>query len=82
MSRSTYKGFFIKDELFKRKKNQRIEIINKNLTILPEYLNKFAHIYNGQTFIYLKIYKNMIGYKFGEFIYTKKKNIFKKKNKK
>lgn len=73
MSRSIYKGFFLKKDLFKIKKNQRIEIISKNLTILPEYINKFAHIYNGQTFIYLKISQNMIGYKFGEFIYTKKK---------
>lgn len=77
MSRSSYKNPFLKAKLLKNKK--RIQIHNKNLIILPEYINNFIKIYNGKVFISLKITENMIGYKFGEFIYTRKRYIYKKK---
>ena len=77
MSRSNYKNSFFKINLLK--KNNWTKIHNKNLIILPEYINKIIGIYNGKFFINLKITKKMIGYKFGEFIYTKKKHIYKKK---
>lgn len=79
MSRSNYKGPFFKVQLIKNK--QYIKIYNKNLTILPEYLDSFVSIYNGKIFVNLKINQKMIGYKFGEFIYTRKKHIYKKKKK-
>lgn len=78
MSRSKYKGI-INEENFDKIKKAKFRILNKNLIILPEYINFFFYIYNGHKYIYLKIYENMIGYRFGEFIYTKKKHIFKKK---
>lgn len=78
MSRSNYKGIYTVDDFSKIKK-QKFKIFNKNLIILPEYVNFFFYIYNGYKFIYLKINENMVGYKFGEFIYTKKKHVFKKK---
>ena len=77
MSRSKYKGPFFKVNLIKKK--QWIKIINKNLTILPEYNNYSVSVYNGRTFITLKINNKMIGFKFGEFINTRKKHIYKKK---
>lgn len=77
MSRSNYKGSFLKMNLIKKKK--WIKIYNKNLIILPEYVDKIIGIYNGKFFINLKINEKMIGYKFGEFIYTRKKHIYKKK---
>jgi small subunit ribosomal protein S19 len=77
MSRIKNKGKFFKVNL---KNNKKInKIYNKSLTILPEYVNNFFSIYNGKAFINLKITNNMIGYKFGEFIYTKKKFFYKKK---
>ena len=79
MSRSKYKGPFFKANLIKHK--QWKKIFNKNLTILPEYNNHFVNIYNGKTFINIKIKEQMIGFKFGEFIYTRKKHIYKKKMK-
>lgn len=79
MSRSKYKGPFFKVRLIRKK--QYIKIYNKNLTILPEYINRFVNVYNGKNFINLKINQKMIGYKFGEFIYTRKKHIYKKKKK-
>nr|UQT68344.1 ribosomal protein S19 [Nothophytophthora sp.] len=77
MSRSKYKGPFFKVNLLKKK--QWIKINNKNLTILPEYINHFVSIYNGKNFINLEIKDKMIGFKFGEFINTRKKHIHKKK---
>ena len=79
MSRSKYKGPFFKVNLIT--KNEWIQIYNKNLTILPEYINSIVNIYNGKKFIKLKINEKMIGFKFGEFINTRKKHIYKKKNK-
>ncbi len=77
MSRSKYKGPFFKVHLIKNK--QYIKIYNKNLTILPEYIDHFINIYNCKNFVNLKINQKMIGYKFGEFINTRKKHIYKKK---
>jgi ribosomal protein S19 len=55
------------------------KIYNRSLTILNFFKNKVFFVYNGKIFISLKITKEMIGYKFGEFIFTKKKPIFKSK---
>nr|YP_010394683.1 ribosomal protein S19 [Phytophthora quercina]DAZ89120.1 TPA_asm: ribosomal protein S19 [Phytophthora quercina] len=78
MSRSKYKGPFFKVNLLKKKK-QWMKINNKNLTILPEYVNHSVSVYNGKIFINLEINDKMIGFKFGEFINTRKKHIYKKK---
>ena len=56
-----------------------MKITDKNLTILPEYSNNSVSIYNGKNFIKLLINDKMIGFKFGEFINTRKKHIYKKK---
>ena len=77
MSRSKYKGPFFKVNLLKKKK--WIKITNKNLTILPEYNQRTVNVYNGKIFITLEINDKMIGFKFGEFINTRKKHIYKKK---
>ena len=76
MSRSKYKGPFFKVNYLKKKK--WLKITNKNLTILPEYNNHSVSIYNGKNFIKLLINDKMIGFKFGEFINTRKKHIYKK----
>jgi small subunit ribosomal protein S19 len=76
MSRSIYKGNFFKVNLKRNKK--WIKVYNKSLVILPEYVNYFISVYNGKTFMKLKINNKMVGFKLGEFIYTKKKHIYKK----
>ena len=78
MSRSKYKGPFFKVNLI-QDETKWVKIYNKNFIILPEYINHFVNIYNGKTLINLKITEKMIGYKFGEFINTRKKHIYKKK---
>jgi len=81
MSRSKYKGPFFKSNLIE-KNNKKIKIYNKNLIILPEYVDHFIKIYNGKDFCPLVISPDMIGYKFGEFVPTRVRYEFKKKKKK
>ena len=77
MSRSKFKGPFFKVNI---KQNQKwLQINNKNFTIIPEYINTIINIYNGKNYKALKITEKMIGFKFGEFILTRKKHIYKKK---
>lgn len=83
MSRSKYKSSYIKYNLLvnlkQKKKNKQTLIQNKSLKILPQYVNQFIKVYNGKNIVTLKIHKKMVGYKFGEFLYTRKKFLYKKK---
>lgn len=79
MSRSLYKGFYFNSKIKKEFKNV---IYDKSLIILQDYLENIFSIYNGKNLIDIKIYKYMIGKKFGEFIRTRKKHIYVKKKKK
>jgi len=78
MSRSLFKGPLISSDLKLHKKKQ-IKLFNKNLMILPEYLNHTFHVYNGKTFSLITIKETMIGYKFGEFLQTRARYQYKKK---
>ena len=81
MSRSIWKNSIILNENFKDF-NKKIKITNRNSIISSDFLNKKVSIYNGKVFINIFIDKNKIGYKFGEFVYTRKPCIHKtKKNK-
>jgi ribosomal protein S19 len=78
MSRSKYKGPFFKLHI-KQIPKKWFQINNKNFTIMPEYVDKIINIYNGKNYKMLKITEKMVGFKFGEFILTRKKHIYKKK---
>ena len=87
MSRSKWKGTFISFFLYKKyllskKKYNFIKLFSRNSTILLEFLGLHFKIYNGIRFINVFITENKIGYKFGEFSYTRKlrKFIHSKKN--
>jgi len=54
-------------------------IYKKNKYIQLKDLNKKFLIYNGKNLQKLIISKDMIGYKFGEFVMTRKVVTFKKK---
>lgn len=53
-------------------------IYAKNRQIISQDLNKKFLIYNGKDFQKLIVSKNMLGYKFGEFVMTRKIVTFKK----
>nr|QGN75139.1 ribosomal protein S19 [Chlorella vulgaris]UNZ99620.1 ribosomal protein S19 [Chlorella vulgaris]USG56581.1 30S ribosomal protein S19 [Chlorella vulgaris] len=76
MTRSLWKGPF--SEIFT--KNQKIW--SRRSVILPSLIGKQLMIYNGKTFVTLKVTDQMIGHKIGEFAITRKKAFHKKKSKK
>ena len=80
MSRNKKKSpIFLSNLILSKKKKKPIKLFQKNLIILPEYISYIFSIYNGKIFIPLKIQKNMVGYKMGEFISTRKRFFYKKK---
>ena len=78
MSRSVWKTPIILNEDFKKFK-KKIKITKRNFIISSSFLNKMVSIYNGKVFINVFIDKSKIGYKFGEFVYTRKPCVHKTK---
>lgn len=70
MSRSKWKGSFLNKFILKSK--NYIKIWSRSSTISKTFLNKKVSIYNGRTFIPLFIKENHLGFKFGEFAFTRK----------
>ena len=93
MTRSIWKGPFTEailiKKLFKAKlktnvnlnlrKKIRIETVSRNSTINEQFIGQHFGVYNGQFFIPLTITEEMISFKLGEFVPTRKKFSFKKK---
>lgn len=85
MTRSHWKNPFIDKYIYKKILNNSSILENiksRQSTILKPFVGKIFQIYNGFTYIKLKISEEMIGHKFGEFSFTKKRHIYKKKKKK
>jgi len=79
MSRSKWKGFNVSKNLIKLKSNF-LTITDRSSCISNYYLGKLVKIYNGKEFKILNITRDKIGYKFGEFSFTRK--MYEKKKKK
>lgn len=81
MSRSKWKCPFISLDPTK----QRNKRVNKNnqkkrgSKIIPNYLGLSFKVHNGKNLVELLISEDMIGHKFGEFVFTRAKYIFKSK---
>ncbi len=84
MSRSKWKGYYITNRILQKKLKKKIEIWERHSTI-PYYLvDKHVFIHNGKNLIKTFISREKVGYKFGEFVETRKSNVksTKKKTKK
>jgi small subunit ribosomal protein S19 len=84
MSRSIWKNPFSESIIFKNiyinnKDQKPFLILSRNSTIFPIFVGNIFSIYNGKKFVNLQIQDNMVGYKFGEFVATRKKAVHKKK---
>ena len=73
MARSLWKGPFC--ELL----NKSRKIWSRRSVIVPQFIEHTVMIYNGKSFISLKITEDMVGHKFGEFATTRRKPQHKKK---
>ena len=78
MSRSIWKG----------PNSQKMLLLNKKVVaarsteILPKFVGLTFLVHDGRLFKNCDITKDMVGHKFGEFINTRIKHVFKLKNKK
>ena len=81
MSRSKWKGFFIDQSLI-NPKNSNIKIWSRSSVISEVLIGKKVSVYNGKLFKQIKITREKIGYKLGEFSFTRKMQERIKKNKK
>ena len=59
-----------------------IKTKSRSSVILPRFVNLVVHDYNGKKYIPISVTNDMIGHKFGEFVYTRKFLGHKKQNKK
>lgn len=84
MSRSIWKGLYcdlsINHNIILKKK---IDIWSRRSSIPHFLINKIVFVHNGKTFKKLLITREKVGFKFGEFVFTKTrlKKIINKKNK-
>ncbi len=81
MKRAKWKGPFIKNTLFRNLAKQNHKIWSRNSTIPLFFKDKKVLIYSGKTFVPTKITRSKVGFKFGQFCYSRRL-IFKKQLKK
>ncbi len=79
MPRSLKKGPFVDEKLIKKVINQRnskkktmIKTWSRRSTIVPDFVNVTFAVHNGRKFIPVYVTENMVGYKLGEFVPTRK----------
>jgi len=78
MSRSLKKGPYVSPKLLKKidamnesKKKKVIKTWSRRSVITPEFVGHTMAVHNGNKFIPIFIYENMVGHKLGEFVPTR-----------
>lgn len=88
MNRVKWKGPHINHNLLKKVENtisnskNTIKTTSKNSIIVPKFIGLTLQVYNGKTFITIKVIEEMLNHKLGEFINTRKQFSYKKKKNK
>ena len=78
MSRSLKKGPFVDPNILKKiakvkpEETDMIKTWNRSSEISPEMVGYTFGVYNGKTFISVKVTEEMVGHRLGEFAPTKK----------
>jgi len=78
MSRSSKKGPFVAEKLFRkvqalneRREKRPIRTWARACTIIPEFVGHTFEVHNGNKFIRVFVTEDMIGHKLGEFAPTR-----------
>ena len=85
MSRSKWKGPYINPRYLKELKNikkQHVCEMSRNSEIIPKFVGLTFKIHNGKSYTEVTATNSMVGHKFGEFVFTRSKFLFKKKKSK
>lgn len=72
----------MKYSVFKIFPNHIGSFVNRSYRISLNFINAEILVYNGQVFYPIQVSKELIGYKVGSFVSTKKHCIYKKDKKK
>lgn len=85
MARAKWKGPCVDPTLLNKTNNfdfkSEIQTTSRNSEILPNFVDKTFKIHAGNSYTTILVNEEMIGHKFGEFAFTRKRFVFKKKNK-
>ena len=80
MSRSKWKGpYTVSKKISDLKHINSVEL--RNVEITPKLVGLTFKIHNGKEYQEILVIDDMIGHKFGEFVFTRGKFSFKKKKK-
>lgn len=85
MTRSKWKNPHVDSTLIskiKTHKKMEIKTMARNSEILPSFIDKSFSIHTGNSYKNITISEEMVGHKLGEFAFTRKPNVFKKKTNK
>ena len=79
MARSLKKGPFVDESLMKKvndvnskEKKEVIKTWSRRSTIFPEFIGNTFAVHNGKEFVPVYVTEDMVGYKLGEFVATRK----------
>lgn len=75
--KSIYKEKF-KDGFINHKRGTLLKILSRNSLIADSLIDTKISVYNGKSFINIFVNNLKVGYKFGQFVYTRKKFLYKK----
>lgn len=87
MTRSIWKGPYIAPCFFRQKYTKKkastssLDVFSRGSVIMPQMVGSKFGIHNGYQLFVVVIKEEMVGHKFGEFSFTKKTPIHKKKTK-
>lgn len=81
-----WRGRFINivnyNKILRQKRGSSIQIRRKDQTIVAAMIGRGYFVHNGKKFIKKSVTMDDLGYRLGDFIYTRIKHIYKKKKKK
>jgi len=83
-ARALWKGPYIHSDLLqsiRHSKPYTFKTMSRNSMVVPAFLGKTIQVHNGKFFLPSPVNDMMLGSKFGEFSFTRARNIYKKKKK-
>ena len=84
----SWKSFFVQNSLLQKvsglvtkKKNFSVKTWSRSSTIISDFVGCRFRVHNGKDFVPILITPEMVGFKLGEFAFTRAKYEYKKKKK-
>lgn len=81
MSRSKWKGPFLAKHLLTDSILKKPKIWSRASVIPESFVGKTVLVYNGKSFFRVNIKRDRVGFKFGEFSFTRSSSSFVRKKK-